>query len=290
MKTHLTLFFLLTFSLMSKAQGTDTLYLWPDKVPGETGAKHPPVQTPNTSGEVTRLTDITDPALMVFKPKGAANGAGIIVCPGGGYNILAIDKEGYEVAEWLNQLGFTAFVLQYRVPDKRDAALWDLQRALRLLRGQAADWQLDPDRLGVMGFSAGGSLAARASTRFSESTYTPVDKKDSLSSRPDFALLIYPAYLDEGKNRSLTPELRLSDDTPPQFLFGTADDRYGNSALVMAGALRDQKLPVTLHFLSEGGHGYGLRKGNIAAETWPGLAEKWLRQLLLKDNRQLIPR
>ncbi|MBD3627158.1 alpha/beta hydrolase [Cyclobacterium sp.] len=290
MKTSLACLFLLIFSDISMAQGTDTLYLWPDNVPGETGAKHPPVQTANTSGNVTRLTDVTNPALVVFEPQGASNGAGIIVCPGGGYNILAIDKEGYEVAEWLNQLGFTAFVLQYRVPDKREAALYDLQRALRLVRSQATDWQLDPDRLGVMGFSAGGSLAARASTRFSESSYTPVDKKDSLSSRPDFALLIYPAYLDEGKDRSLTPELRLSDDTPPQFLFGTADDRYGNSALVMAGALRDQKLPVTLHFLSEGGHGYGLRKGNVAAETWPGLAENWLRQLILKNNRHLIPR
>lgn len=290
MKTCFICFLLLIFSATTRAQGTDTIYLWPGEVPGATEAKHPPVLTTNTSGGVTRLTDVTDPALMVFKPKGPGNGAGIIICPGGGYNILAIDKEGYEVAEWLNQLGFTAFVLQYRVPDKREPALYDLQRALRLVRSQAGDWQLDPHRLGVMGFSAGGSLAARASTRFSENTYTPVDKMDSLSSRPDFALLIYPAYLDEGKDRSLTPELRLSDDTPPQFLFGTADDRYGNSALVMAGALRDKKLPVTLHFLSEGGHGYGMRKGNIAAETWPGLAENWLRQLVLKDNRHLIPR
>lgn len=290
MKTCLTCIFLFIFSAMSNAQGTDTLYIWPDKVPGETEAKHLPVQTANTSGDVTRLTDVTNPALVVFEPKGPANGAGIIVCPGGGYNILAIDKEGYEIAEWFNQLGFTAFVLQYRVPDRREPALYDLQRAIRLVRGRASNWKLDPYRLGVIGFSAGGSLAARASTRFGERTYTLVDALDSLSARPDFALLIYPAYLDEGEDRSLTPELQLSEGTPPQFLFGTADDRYGNSALVMAGALRDQKLPVTLHFLSEGGHGYGMRKGNPAGETWPSLAEKWLRQLVLNPDRPLLSR
>lgn len=288
MKTLLTCSFLLFFSAISKAQGTDTLYLWPDKVPGETEAKHPPIQTSNTSGNVTRITDVTNPALIVFEPKGPANGASVIVCPGGGYNILAIDKEGYEVAAWLNQLGFTAFVLQYRVPNKQEPALYDLQRAIRLVRSRASDWDLDPERLGVIGFSAGGSLAARASTRFKEKTYDPTDALDSLSARPDFALLIYPAYLDEGEGRSLTPELGLSKETPPQFLFGTADDRYGNSALVMATALRDQKLPVTLHLLEEGGHGYGLRKGNHAAETWPVLAENWLRQLVLNDKRPLM--
>ncbi|WP_154857110.1 alpha/beta hydrolase [Cyclobacterium xiamenense] len=289
MKRFFILLFFIVCSAFALAQGTDTLYLWPGTVPGETEAKHPPVQTANTSGNVTRLTDVTDPALVVFEPKGPSNGASVIVCPGGGYNILAIDKEGYEVAEWFNQLGFTAFVLQYRVPDKREPALYDLQRGIRLVRSRASDWKLDPKRLGVIGFSAGGSLAARASTRFGEQTYTPVDAADSLSARPDFSLLIYPAYLDEGENRSLTPELRLNEATPPQFLFGTADDRYGNSVLVMAGALRDQKRPGTLHFLSEGGHGYGMRKGNDAAETWPGLAEKWLRRLTLDDNRPLLP-
>ncbi|SHN26101.1 Acetyl esterase/lipase [Cyclobacterium lianum] len=290
MNLYLTCLFLLFVSLNSRAQGTDTLVLWPNEVPGETEARHPPVQTANTSGNVTRITDITDPAMVVFKPKGAGNGAGIIVCPGGGYNILAIDKEGYEVATWLNELGFTAFVLQYRVPDKREQALYDLQRAIRLIRSSADYWEVDPARLGLIGFSAGGSLAARASTQFDRQSYPIQDQIDSLSARPDFALLIYPAYLDEGDSRSLTPELVLKTDTPPQFLFGTADDRYGNSALVMAAALRDKKIPVTLHFLAEGGHGYGMRKGNVAAETWPGLAEKWFQQLILKDNRPLLPR
>ena len=127
-----------------------------------------------------------------------------------------------------------------------------------------------------MGFTAGASLSARASTLFKKQTYTPVDKIDSLSCRPSFTMLIYPAYLDQGPNLTLTTELQISKEVPPMFIFQTADDPYGNSALVMAGALRTAKVPVELHFLSKGGHGYGLRTGKTAAETWPLLAAKWL--------------
>jgi acetyl esterase/lipase len=270
-------------SLAGNAQSRDTIRLWPGNVPGETGAKHAPVQTPNRSGDVIRLTDVTDPAIVVFKPKDSANnGAGIIVCPGGGYNILAIDKEGYEVAEWFNKLGFTAFVLQYRVPNKQKEALFDIQRATRMIRSRASEWGLNPNMLGVIGFSAGGSLSARASTRFASESYARVDGLDDLSCRPDFAMLIYPAYLDKGENRSLTPELLVGSNTPPMFIFATADDTHGNSSLVMAAALRDNKIPVELHLISVGGHGYGLRQGNTAAETWPHLAEIWLKKMILK--------
>jgi len=130
-----------------------------------------------------------------------------------------------------------------------------------------------------MGFSAGGSLSARASTRYADKTYEPVDATDQLSSKPDFALLIYPAYLDQGPNKSLTQELKLDSKSPPMFVFQTADDPWGNSSLVMAGALRDAKVPVELHLLATGGHGYGVRQGNPAAETWPELAAKWLEKL-----------
>jgi len=278
MKLQFTLLLLFSFTMMTFAQNRDTLYLWPGEVPGEMGAKQDPVQTDNTSGQVTRITDITNPALIVFEPEEALkNGAAVIVCPGGGYNILAIDKEGYEVAEWLNTLGYTAFVLQYRVPNKQQEALYDLQRSIRMVRTKAA-WE----KLGIIGFSAGGSLGARAGTRFKEDTYDKIDEMDEASSRPDFAMLIYPAYLDRGDNRSLSPELSVDQDTPPMFIFGTADDPYGNSSLVMAGALRDHKVPVELHLLPEGGHGYGMRPGNIAAETWPSLAEGWLKQQLVQ--------
>jgi len=283
MRLICTLMFNISLLVSGAAQTRDTIHIWPGLVPGENGAKHAAVQTSNTSGNVIRLTDVSDPAFVVFRPEASANnGVGIIVCPGGGYSILAIDKEGYEVAEWLNKLGFTAFVLQYRVPNKPTEALYDIQRAMRMIRHKAADWGLSPAKLGVMGFSAGGSLSARVGTRYAVPSYAGVDQIDAVSCRPDFALLIYPAYLDKGEKRSLTPELLVDGKTPPMFVFATADDTHGNSSLVMATALRDNKIPVELHLLPVGGHGYGLRQGNIAAETWPQLAENWLKRMILK--------
>lgn len=279
MKLQLIFLLLLSFTTIGFSQTRDTLYLWPGAVPGESLPKSNPIQTDNTSGNVTRLTDVTNPALIIFEPKASVrNNTAIIVCPGGGYNILAIDKEGYEVAEWLNSLGYTAFVLQYRVPQKQKEALYDTQRAIRLVRTKASLWGVE--KIGVIGFSAGGSLGARAATRFTEDTYPKSDQVDETSSRPDFGLLIYPAYLDKGDQRTLTPELTINENTPPIFIFGTADDTHGNSGLVMAGALRDHNIPVELHLLPEGGHGYGLRPGNIAAETWPGLAERWMQKVM----------
>lgn len=281
MKTiSLLLFFLMFFSNLF-SQGKEKIHLWPNNVPGETEPKHPPVKTDNTNGNVTRITDITDPALVIYPAStNNNNGAGVIICPGGGYNILAIDKEGYEVAEWLNTLGFSAFVLQYRVPQKQEGALQDAQRALKIVRSKAKEWNLNPDKIGIMGFSAGGSLSARASTLYDKTTYQKIDKIDELSCRPDFALLIYPAYLDKGENRTLTPELEVNEQTPPTFLFATADDNHCNSALVFTGALRDNKVPVELHVLPEGGHGYGLRPGNVAARKWPELTEEWLEKII----------
>ena len=278
MKQSVVLLILLLLSTDLFSQNKQIIHLWPDKVPGETEAKHPPVVTENTKGNVTRLTDVTDPAIVVYPAKKENNnGAGVVVCPGGGYNILAIDKEGYEIAEWLNELGFSAFVLQYRVPDKKLGALQDAQRAIRIVRSKATDWNLNPDKLGIMGFSAGGSLSARASTMYLVNTYNAIDNVDSISCKPGYSLLIYPAYLDAGENRSLTPELAVTKDTPATFIFQTADDRLANSALVYAQALRDAKVPVELHLLPEGGHGYGMRPGSRAAETWPELAEIWLK-------------
>ena len=281
MKYHFIITLILSFSFSLSAQTRDTLYLWPHKVPGEAEVKHAPAQTDNTRGNVIRLTDINNPALVVFKPQRLAdNHSAIIVCPGGGYKILAVDKEGYEIAQWLNKLGFTAFVLQYRVPDKQQGALNDIQRAIRLVRSKAADWKIDVHKVGVMGFSAGGSLCARASTRYNIDSYSKIDDIDNFSCRPDFTLLIYPAYLDQGKNRALTPELNVDKNTPSMFIFAAANDYHSNSALVIAGALRDNKVPVELHLLASGGHGYGMRFGNIAPETWPRLAEIWLKNII----------
>lgn len=288
MRLHLIILILCLFTIRSNSQSTtndmiETIHLWPNKVPGETEEKHAAVKTNNDSNNVTRLTNVTDPILEIFEPKPAIkNGASVIICPGGGYNILAINLEGYEIAKWLNSLGYTAFVLQYRVPKKRDGALMDVQRAIRIVRSKSKVFGINPEKIGVLGFSAGGSLAARASTNFNIETYKKIDTLDKKPCKPNFTVLIYPAYLDQGENRTLTPELTITDQTPPMFIFATADDPYGNSALVMAGALRDNKVPVELHFLPTGGHGYGLRPGTDAGETWPILAEKWLKNSIDK--------
>jgi acetyl esterase/lipase len=283
MKNLFVFLLLLFLSISTNAQKREIIYLWPGKVPGELKEKQPPVIDTSKNDKILRFDEVTNPAIEVFLPDEAINnGSAVIVCPGGGYNILAFDLEGTEIAGWLNRLGFTAFVLQYRIPDKKGGALQDVQRAMRILRNNPQKWNIDPEKIGVMGFSAGGSLSARASTLFNKKTYPPVDKSDSLSCRPSFTILIYPAYLDQGPSLTLTPELELSKDVPPIFIFQTADDPYGNSALVMAAALRNAKLPVELHILSTGGHGYGLRPGKVAAETWPLLAEKWLGIVLKK--------
>ena len=276
---------LIMCSLTSFSQKKEMIYLWPEKVPGEIKEKQPPVFAASENDKIIRYSEVTNPAVEVFLPDPAIkNGSAVIVCPGGGYQILAYDLEGTEIAAWLNRLGYTAFVLQYRIPDKKAGALQDVQRAIRIIRNNSKKWDIDAEKIGVMGFSAGGSLSARASTLFNKRTYTPVDKSDSLSCRPSFTMLIYPAYLDQGPNLTLTPELELSKEVPPVFIFQTADDPYGNSALVMAGALRNAKLLVELHLLNTGGHGYGLRPGKIAAETWPILAEKWLKTTLKEEQ------
>lgn len=266
------------FSQESHAQDSSIIHLWPGDVPGALASKHPPRVTSNSKGGIIRLTDVTDPSITVFTPApGRRNGGGVIICPGGGYQILGIDPQR-RVAHWLNALGFTAFILAYRVPRQQMGALQDVQRAIRVIRNRAEAWNLDPLRLGVIGFSAGGSLSARISTESNRNWYAPVDEADSLSSKPAFAVLIYPAYLDLGANHTLTPELNVTKETPPMFIFQTADDPYGNSALVMASALRKAKANIELHYYPRGGHGYGMRPGNPAAALWPPLAAQWLTQ------------
>ncbi|MGD0342034.1 MAG: alpha/beta hydrolase, partial [Bacteroidales bacterium] len=224
---------LLSVSVIANCQQKEQIYLWPGKVPGEIQEKQKPVLDTTNMDKVIRITEITNPAIEVWLPDPAKNnGSGVIVCPGGAYIRLSYNKEGTEIAEWLNKFGCAAFVLTYRVPNKIDGALQDAQRTLRIVRSNASRWKLNPEKIGIMGFSAGGSLSARSATEFTVKTYQPVDKSDSLSCRPAFALLIYPAYLDMGENKTLTPELKITKETPPVFIFQTADDNYGNSSLV----------------------------------------------------------
>jgi acetyl esterase/lipase len=281
MKTILSILLLQMILINSYSQKKEIISIWPGKIPGETKDKQAPVIDNTQKDNILRYNEVTNPAIEIWLPDHPGkNIPAVVVCPGGGYKILAYDLEGTEIAAWLNKTGIAAFILQYRIPDKKEGALQDVQRAIRVVRDNSRKWNIDPEKIGVMGFSAGGSLSARASTLFNKRTYSPVDKTDSLSCRPSFTMLIYPAYLDQGPDLTLTPELKLSKDVPPMYIFQTADDQYGNSALVMAGALRDNKIPVELHLLPKGGHGYGLRTGNTAGETWPLLAEKWLTNIL----------
>lgn len=274
----------LNFVLHGNAQQNEIIHLWPGDVPGEDSAKHPSRIYPDTRGNVVRITDINDPLVTVFVPKGKRNtGAAVIVCPGGGNKYLALNMEGDEVAEWLNGLGITAFVLQYRVPMKQKGALQDIQRAIRIIRANPAQWKLDTNKIGVMGFSAGGNLAGRASVSFNTVTYPPVDATDSLSCQPDFGLLLYPGSLSSGPEHTLKREFAVDKNTPPIFLFVANDDGIG-LPLSFGYALHDAKIPMELHVYPTGGHGYGLRKGNPAAEAWPPLAEKWMTDIFNKKR------
>ena len=246
--------------------------IWPDKRPAEVVLKKGKMKQTMGDDDILRIQQMPVPTLQKFPVVKSPKGKVVIVCPGGGYQILAVNHEGTEIAQWLNALGYTAYVLRYRVPDNREGALQDVQRAIRIARAENPGKQV-----GVMGFSAGASLTARAATRFQLPSYTATDETDAQSARPDFAALIYPAYMDEGEHHTLTPELTITEQTPPFFVFQTADDRYGNSALVISQALRNHKIPVQLHIYEKGGHGYGLR-ANLAeaASKWPKLMEEWL--------------
>lgn len=269
----------------SYAQDSIVIHLWPGAVPGQETAKMPPKLQSFPKRDEVRLIEVTDPTITVFTPNpNSNNGSGILVCPGGAYEFLASIKEGYEIAHWLNTLGFTVFVLAYRVPNNRAGALQDAQRAMRVIRSKVSDWKIEPNKIGVMGFSAGGSLSARISTEYDHNWYKPVDVVDSFFSKPDFAVLIYPAYLDEGPNHSLTPELRVNHQTPPMFIFQTADDPYSNSSLVMTSTLGKAKVPVELHIYPKGGHGYGMRTWSPGGVEWPSLAAKWLKKEIGERN------
>mgnify|MGYP004642221925 FL=1 len=246
--------------------------IWPDKRPAEVVLKKGKMKQTMGEDDILRIQQMPVPTLQKFPVVKSPKGKVVIVCPGGGYQILAVNHEGTEIAQRLNALGYTAYVLRYRVPDNREGALQDVQRAIRIARAENPGKQV-----GVMGFSAGASLTARAATRFQSPSYTATDETDTQSARPDFAALIYPAYMDEGEHHTLTPELTITEQTPPFFVFQTADDRYGNSALVISQALRNHKIPVQLHIYEKGGHGYGLR-ANLAeaASKWPKLMEEWL--------------
>jgi acetyl esterase/lipase len=226
---------------------------------------------------VIRISEVENPTLAWY-PAHPSDGPtpAVLVCPGGGYSKLAYNKEGTEIATWLNGLGISAGVLKYRVPDNRDGALEDAQRAMGLLRHRASAWNIDPTRVGVLGFSAGGHLAARLSTQGTARAYPKRDGADDHPCRPDFTVLVYPAYLGDD-TLQLPAEIPVASDTPPAFIVQTQDDRhYIDSSLAYYVALKKANVPAELHLFPEGGHGYGMRPSTHAVSGWPALCARWM--------------
>jgi acetyl esterase/lipase len=210
----------------------------------------------------------------------------VVVFPGGGYSILAIDLEGTEVCDWLNSVGVTCVLLKYRVPDsgpypKSSAALQDAQRAMGLVREHATEWGIDPNRIGVLGFSAGGHLVAAISTHFEQRLYDPIDAADKLSCRPDFAVVVYPGYLAlADKNFAANADINPTSNTPPTFIVQAEDDTvHVENALVYFQQLKNAKVTAELHIYAQGGHGYGLRRTELPVTTWPSSVETWLHTI-----------
>ena len=207
--------------------------------------------------KIQRLTNISVPTLTIFKATHSGGpGPAIIICPGGGFGVLAWDMEGTEVAAWLNTLGITSIVLKYRVPDNREGAFQDLQRACHLVRSHAADWNIQPDKIGVMGFSAGGHLTARLSNHFDEPAYPAIDDADKVSCRPDFVILVYPAYLSTKDGKSLAPEMTITENVPQTLIVHTKDDKnYEPGSVLYDAALTAAKCPHQFLLYDNGGHG-----------------------------------
>lgn len=281
----------LAVSPVFAAEISKPIPLWPGDAPGEKGGIGPeadqtkPTDKPVGGRPLIRLGNVSQPTITLYSPdKSRATGAAVIVCPGGGYSILALDLEGTEICEWLNSIGVTAVLLKYRVPkraglEKHTAALQDAQRAIGLVRSRAAEFGIDPKRIGILGFSAGGHLAATASSNYETRTYPAIDDADQQSCRPDFAVLVYPAYLSlKDKNDELAPELKVTAQTPQTFMVMAQDDPIRvEGPIFYSLALKKEKVPFELHTYPTGGHGYGLRPSEHNVTSWPARVADWLR-------------
>ena len=279
------------------SSGHTQIPLWPRTVAaGRQGA------VPESSGLVQSLVagrpwiyvaHVSVPTLTVYSPKGRNTGAAVVVFPGGGYRVLAIDLEGTEVCDWLNSRGISCVLLKYRVPNdgpqwdqpcgcnrdtKSSMPLEDAQRTIGLVRSRAKEWHIDPHKIGVLGFSAGGHLVAAVSTHFDRRVYTPIDAADSESSRPDFAVAVYPGHLFDYEKSALHDDIHITKDTPPTFLLHAENDPVDgvSHSLVYYEELKNAGVPVELHLYAEGGHAFGLRPTKQPITAWPRLVETWL--------------
>ncbi|MFO0969213.1 MAG: alpha/beta hydrolase [Gemmataceae bacterium] len=283
---------LLASPALVHAQEPIVIDLWPGKAPGEAKELPPeinltkPDDKPVGDRPIIKLTNVSRPTLSVYQPAGKSTGAAVIVCPGGGHNILAFDHEGTEVAQMLVKHGVVGIVLKYRVPARNPAKRWiaavqDAQRAVRLVRARAGDWNIDPKRVGILGFSAGGETAGLTAI-FSERQYPTVDKLDDTSSRPDFAALIYPGGLldkiEKGSPAKLRDYVRPTKDTPPMFFAHAFNDPVDvRNSLLLANELKALGVSCEMHLYATGGHGYGMRNTGHACNTWPDRFLDWMR-------------
>lgn len=270
--------------------GHETIVLWPNGAPGNPPTPGPEQQvaSPPVGGDsVLRITNVSVPTLTVYAPpQGEETGAAVVVFPGGGYAHLAIDKEGTEICAWLNSIGITAILVKYRVPDsgpypKSSLAFEDGQRAVGLVRSRAGEWHIDPHRIGVLGFSAGAHLAAALSNQYNKRIYPVIDTADQVSCRPDFAVIIYPGYLEKSAgDMVLNPAITIDPNGPPALLVQAEDDPvHVENSLTYFLALKRAKIPAEMHIYAEGGHGYGMRATGKPVTMWPKTAAIWFHTI-----------
>ena len=284
--------FLLVFCLQhARAQEMQEINLWPNGLPAGSAKiaaeKVAELKAKEAVHERGHKLYVDSPSLTVYPaPEDKANGCAVVICPGGGYNVLAWQKEGVELAQWFNSIGASAFILKYRVPRRIPNNIhWepmqDVQRAIRLIRQNAEQYEIDPSRIGVLGFSAGGHLSVMAGVQYNTKCYEPVDEADEQTARPDFICPIYAAYLGEGykdDQAELGKLVTVTKNTPPTFMAVTWDDKFrAAQAALLFCELRKQDVPAELHAYSSGGHGYGIRKSENPVSTWHHHLEAWLQ-------------
>ena len=278
--------------------------IWPGTPPDAKPMPGPesldPVEKPVAGKPWLWVTNVTQPTMTVYPPEKKNTGAAVVVLPGGGFEGLAIDLEGTEVCDWLTSKGITCVLLKYRVPSepydwqckcRHDSlvtstrSLEDTRRTIGLVRLHAKEWHIDPHKIGVMGFSAGGYLAAEISTKFQQRLYAPADDADKESARPDFAVLVYPGHLSPGRlvtdKNSLNPNVPVSSETSPSLLVQAENDHMDgvNQSLVYYAALQKAGVPAEMHLYAQGGHAFGLRRTDQPITHWPDLVETWLQTL-----------
>ena len=279
------------------APGHTQVPIWPGKPPDAQPVAAPEDETTAVTDEPVagrpwvQVGKVSRPTMTVYSPKENNTGAAVVVFPGGGYWILAIDLEGTEVCDWLTSRGITCVLLKYRVPGenlfprsgaypKSPMALEDAQRTVRLVRFHAAEWHIDPHKIGVLGFSAGGHLVAAISTNFKKRLYPAVDAADKESCRPDFGVALYPGHMMENTSRpfQLNPYVPVTSQTPPTFILQAEDDPVDpvQNSLMYYSALKKAKVPVEMHLYAHGGHAFGLRRTKSPITAWPQLVETWL--------------